>query len=482
MFLDSLFYVLSDLRSQLLFLLVAAVSAAYSLVAIWAVQSREHWIIRGLVVCGLLALLLPPRAYEPLLFFLIMLPSLAALTAWQTWRRTSGEPAAEPKKPFQFSLRVLLLGIALAASLLGLALAALREQVEMDWLRMPVAAVLIAAIANQGWRLVAAKRKVIQGLLLGTAIMVWILVEEYFLGDWLRIGNLFGVMHDRIFPTQLANILLLSIHYLEFSLLIVFGGTLARAISSPKLSLRWQRVRQAFAALLLVSIGIPVGWVYSQMLGVPQTMPPFVENDNCYPELQKFTVAAAKGPIGKAKFLELVNQLERPGAIPLDLNRDATAANSGDIMVDDVVVFRDLARTLQAAADNSAQAGKYDEAAEYALANIRVGLVLQRGGLQIHFLVGDAIEGVGRWNLAKIRDKLSDAERQRLIGALQRGDSQREPISQIEQRDKIFEDRTGRWRHRLEMVMLTLFWFTVNWRINKRGLVTDWGVGIGLAV
>jgi hypothetical protein len=27
-----------------------------------------------------------------------------------------------------------------------------------------------------------------------------------------------------------------------------------------------------------------------------------------------------------------------------------------------------------------------------------------------------------------------------------------------------------------------LFWFTVNWRINKRGLVTDWGVGIGLAV
>ena len=30
--------------------------------------------------------------------------------------------------------------------------------------------------------------------------------------------------------------------------------------------------------------------------------------------------------------------------------------------------------------------------------------------------------------------------------------------------------------------LLPLFWFTVNWRINERELVTDWGLGSGLAV
>ena len=49
MFLDSLFYVLGSLRWQLLILLVAAISAAYSLAAIWAAQSREHCIFRGLI-------------------------------------------------------------------------------------------------------------------------------------------------------------------------------------------------------------------------------------------------------------------------------------------------------------------------------------------------------------------------------------------------------------------------------------------------
>ena len=454
MFLDSLFYVISDLRWQLLFLLVAAISAAYALAAIWAVQSRDHWIIRGLVVCGLLVLLLPPRAYEPLFFFILMLPSLAALTAWQTWRRNSHAQKAASEKPFQFSLRVLLLGTALVASLLGLALAALRERPDVDWLRMPVAAVLIAVVANQAWRLVTSKRKVLQGLLLGATIMGWVMVEEFLLGDWLRMGNLFGVMHNAMLGTQLANILLLAIHYSEFSVLIFLGGAFAQTFFSPTISRRWRRICSVSAVALLIGIGTPLAWVYRQMLVVPQSMPPFAENDNCYPELQEFAIAAARGPLGEAKLRDLLSLLERPGAVSIDLNRDAAAAHSGGIMVNDVVVFRDLARLLQSAGDKSAQAGKHDEAAAYALANIRMGLVLQRGGLQIHFLVGNAIEGVGQSSLGKIRDKLSAAERQRLIGELQRVDHQREPVSQIEQRDSIFDDRTLRWRHRLEMVVL----------------------------
>jgi hypothetical protein len=107
MSLDLLLLVLSNWRWQLMTLLVAAICAAYSLAAIRAAQSREHWITRGLAVCGLLALLLPPRAHEPLMFFLLMLPILGTLTAWQTWRRAPA-PNGAPHQPFQFSLRNLL--------------------------------------------------------------------------------------------------------------------------------------------------------------------------------------------------------------------------------------------------------------------------------------------------------------------------------------------------------------------------------------
>jgi hypothetical protein len=452
MSLEILFYVLGDLRWQLMTLLVAATCAGYSLEAIWAAQSRDHWITRGLIVCGLLALLLPPRAYEPLLFFLLMLPVLGALTAWQTWRIPA--PNDTPRRPFQFSLRTLLLCLALVSAMLGLTLAALRQGLYIEWLRLPFAAALIAVLANQAWCLVTARRKILQTVILAAAILAWVCAEEFWLEDWLRVGNLFGVMHIPMLTNHSLNMVLLTIHYTEFSLLIALGGAIAKGAWPSSASRRKQRAWRIAAALALAFVSVPIGWLYVQLVTPTNSMPPFAVADNCYPELLDFARAAPNAPPSQAKFGELVKLLERPGAVPLDLERDATAAYSGG-MSNDALVLRDLSRSLQSAGDKSVQAGKQNEAAEYALANARMGLVLQRGGLQIHFLVGNAIEGVGQSSLAKIRDKLSAAERRRLIGELRRVDRQRESISQIEQRDRIFDDRTIRWQHRLQTVLLS---------------------------
>src|SRR6185369_957139 len=74
---------LAQPRFFLLILVVDAVAAAFCLAAIWVGESRQNWFWRGLVVCGLLALLLPIRAYEPLLLLLIVVPLLAITSARQ---------------------------------------------------------------------------------------------------------------------------------------------------------------------------------------------------------------------------------------------------------------------------------------------------------------------------------------------------------------------------------------------------------------
>ena len=241
MSLDILLLFLEDWRWHLQTLLIAAICASYSLAAIWAAQKRKYWIIRGLVVCGLLALLLPPRAHEPLLFFLLMLPTLGALTAWQTWRRTPA-PSDGPRRPFQFSLRTLLLGFALAGAVPGLALAALRHWPQdwppVQWLRFSFAAVPVALLAYLAWQLVTARRKILQAAILAAAILAWVCAEEFWLGDWLSIGSLFGVMHIPMFASHSMNMVLLTIHYTEFSLLIVLVGAIARGASSPSFSVR----------------------------------------------------------------------------------------------------------------------------------------------------------------------------------------------------------------------------------------------------
>jgi hypothetical protein len=445
MSLDILLLILGDWRWHLKTLLIAAICASYALAAIWAAQSRENWIIRGLIVCGLLALFLPPRAHEPLLFFLLMLPTLGALTAWQTWRRNPASGDTSPR--FQYSLRTLLLGLALLGSMLGLALAALRDRLIDNWLPLPIAAVMIALVANQAWRLVTVRRKVIQALVWLGVTLAWICAETFWLGDWLAVGTLLGVFHFAMLGNYLQNLIVLAIQYTAFSLLIVLGGTVARMVSSPSLSPRARRAWLTAMVLSLTGVGVPVAWVYIQMAMPAKSMPPFVEDDNCYPELVEFAQANSTVPPSGAKHLELVKLLERPGAVPLDLNRDVTPDTRMEY-----VGFRDIARSLRAAGDASAKTGKYDEAAEYALANIRMGLVLQRGGNVLHFLVGHAIETTGQHSLAKIRDKVSSVEQQRLIAQLVRVDESREPVGRIEERDRIFDDRSLRWSHRLETV------------------------------
>lgn len=52
-----------------LYLFVTGVAAFYGCLGLWAAVSPRHWFLRTSVVLAMLALLLPIRAYEPLILF-----------------------------------------------------------------------------------------------------------------------------------------------------------------------------------------------------------------------------------------------------------------------------------------------------------------------------------------------------------------------------------------------------------------------------
>src|SRR5438874_1042440 len=91
--------------------ILLGVAICVSLVAIWAGQSRLHWFWRGCVLAAVLALFLPVRAHEPLLFFLIAAPVVSLGVAWIENRRerpavqgTQAGPGSTAKKSRQLSL------------------------------------------------------------------------------------------------------------------------------------------------------------------------------------------------------------------------------------------------------------------------------------------------------------------------------------------------------------------------------------------
>ena len=134
--------------------ILLGVAICVTLVAIWAGQSRLHWFWRGCVLAAVLALFLPVRAHEPLLFFLIAAPVISVGVAWMESRRERGPTAGaiagadvKSTKSRQLSLTEAFLLLGLVGMACGLGSAAFRNGLMMDWRSLPVSALALASVA-----------------------------------------------------------------------------------------------------------------------------------------------------------------------------------------------------------------------------------------------------------------------------------------------------------------------------------------------
>ena len=139
--------------------ILLGVAICVTLVAIWAGKSRLHWFLRGSVVAAVLALFLPVRAHEPLLFFLLAAPVVSLGVAWMESRRErtpmEGAPTgadSNPKRSRQLSLSGAFLLLGLVGMACGLGSAAFRGGLMMDWRCLPISALTFASVAILSYR------------------------------------------------------------------------------------------------------------------------------------------------------------------------------------------------------------------------------------------------------------------------------------------------------------------------------------------
>lgn len=105
--------------------------------------------------------------------------------------------------------------------------------------------------------------------------------------------------------------------------------------------------------------------------------------------------------------------------------------------------LRNLSRALRFASQVAVFNANLDTAAQYGIDILDLANATRRGGLIVDHLVAVAICGCGVESLRTLRDRFDENVRGKLIAALNRYESEREPYSEIAARDAIWEAESG---------------------------------------
>jgi len=448
---------LAQPRFLLLILVVDAVAALFCLAAIWAGESKQYWFWRGLVVCGLLALLLSIRAYEPLLLFLIVAPLLAVASARQAGQQDRlSQPTSVQAGRWRFGLSELFQALTLFGIGLGLWVAALQgEPFLLYWGSLPIAALLIAIFAWRACEVAANPRRWQNWLKLAGGLLAIMIAESFLVRDWMYTSEIFGTTGIRGWIGFPRDVVMVPVLYVPFAGLMILGARLMRALSSKTSeNPARRRYARAIAGVLLLVAGVPMTWLYIRMLGPPVIPGTPVSQGDVYRQLHEVGTRIRQAtPTSAQQMLSQAEQLlQQPAAVPLDF-RKATIAQDNDIGP-----FNDLRRALIAESSRQETLGRRDEAVKFALASLRLATMLQRGGNAVHAQVGRIAELVAVLRLAEMRSNLSRQQCRTIMSELERADSLRDPVGEIVARERLWSDLAIRWRYRLQTVIVEESW------------------------
>jgi hypothetical protein len=217
--------------------------------------------------------------------------------------------------------------------------------------------------------------------------------------------------------------------------------------------------------IVLAAYG-PLAVVYYRMSG--NVAPPeySLPETNSYPQVLaavtklyrlnpgEATMAAIRdgGDPAKSKeiaevYRELFELLQQPAFVSLDWERKATRDEEERVLLKSLQMFRSVARTLEQESSAAQAAQRFDEAADFGLANLRMGSAQQKGGVIVWTLLGIGIEGLGVSQVSRVRKDLSTAETRRLVTALEAIERDREPPAVTFSREAAWAARQQTWRH-----------------------------------
>jgi hypothetical protein len=455
------------------FLLAASAVLAAS-IAIWAGTSRRHWFWRVLALWLIAIATIPIRAYELAGILAITLPLLAITIAFLDRLGRRGSGRAEP--PSLLALRFPLRDIFLLTLGSALATAAF-----LHWWR-DVAQLGISGGRHWGALLV-------QFTLAGAAfwtitILAWLTATRYrVLGAVALLvaiptfayaipivgkTTLFGIRFPYLTPWHALGIYfnpgplgpapgILILVFAEFAIGLIATLAITKRLTIQHSPLTFSRRILALPLLFLAVVYLKMLWLTplpSRFSNAPNNYSRLIEIAQESERLAKPPVAPAS-PQQQASLIEEAAVLFQPdNYIPYDPIVVAKNPNSlNQLFVGHNDRLRSFAKRIDEEAANALSSGDLSQALDYALLNIRSGLMLLRGAMYFDVMFGNDVHFRAQKRLAGLRHELSPDDGRRVILAIETAINQTEDARAVSARSRAFSERTMGWPERLHHVV-----------------------------
>ena len=432
----------------------------YSVVAIWAGRSRRHWFLRAMVVAAALLLLLPIRAHEVYVFFLILvgviLAMLAVVRRFENAVTDDRTEYVEPpvRRPLRFGLTDLFLLILLVAILTTATTYVFRQPILFGWLDMLLTSTssAVAALAT-AWLVFGRKR-------LFWRVLFWFSTTvgaslSWLAGDWLGVEDNLLLQWDKCLLFVLCYLSLFLWYMLWFG---SFSAVDWPASPRAKPANKWSRLAaRIFLLLTVVAVIVPTGWMYLQLARPLPAQVPVTANPNGFhdlmraasqldnatmPNVKTASTDALQAFVGQyANVLDQTRSaLLKPCQVPLDYSPNS-------FRTDHLTKLRNLVRLFQVQMVLADRQSRPEDAAPTGVDCVHLADKGSRGGMLIDFLAACAIEGIGTAQIAKCRKDLNAEVCRELIAELKRIDRDREPVAEFVRRDRDWCRIAGGWRN-----------------------------------
>ncbi len=456
--------------TYILHLTFASVAAVYCLLGYWLAFGRQSWMWRAGTVCPALALLVPIRAYEPLVFFalisLLFLAAAGCRRLLRSWLRKRRNVAAEakptdllpPQPRFQFRLHDLLALMAVFGVGAWMARTLLREQVLMPWAGTFLSAAVAVAITLATIGLLRGPRRMVAGIALAAVLAasvayfhslhrLGIPVPQYIVGG--NIGDqLFWSGGINGWPA--LNLMVLLSLFILFLSLFYFT---AQAIHPSAEKRGRLRIWQMLVAIPCAAWLLPTAWLYWQLLSYPRPPAKMSEGPNSLPLIlqrgQPLELMAGKQ--ARALAAEIIELSKQPGYVRVPWDADFRARRDFEnYWLVDIQTARSISRGLDAQA-TALEKTNPNLAAEHLMAIVRMGNMEQHRGLLIHGLVGITDESIGIDHLVRIKKRMSVQIGREIIADLEAMEKSRDHNDVA--RDQLWYSLNDRWAFRLDQIL-----------------------------
>jgi hypothetical protein len=458
---------MASLSDNLIQFILTSVAAVYCLLGYWLAFGKQNWIWRATTLGVALALLVPIRAYEPLVFFVLtaffFLVAGGCRNVLYHWIKkrdpnasaTDAKDSASATPRFQFRRHDFLGMMAVIGAGIWMSRIVLLEQVLMPWAETLSSAVLAVAITLATIGLLRGPLRIVSGIVLVFAIGASAQLFQWGLQKPLRGENIVYILLGTRLYWSIARLQFGQLSaLLAFVFFLVFCFAAQRVIQPREAKPLQRRLWQTLGFVPCSAWLLAIGWVYCHMLTFPHPLAQNLNRPNSLITIldRGSRLYSLSGTEAQALSTEIINLSKESGFVTIPWDVDLFGRRNYD---NEWVAFYSLAAYQTShGLDSRAtllEAMDPDRAAEHLMAILRIANMMQREGLREHGDNGDENSENGVNHLASLRRRLSAKKGREIVAEFEAMERSRDK-DQIA-RDHLWHNLNERWAFGLYQVI-----------------------------